>query len=73
MYNKREFYKGVRSIFEKHNIVLVQKLVTGRDYRLVVLDDKVISAYQRMPLSVVGDGDSTIRQLLINKQKIFLN
>jgi D-alanine-D-alanine ligase-like ATP-grasp enzyme len=69
---KREFYKAVRFIFKRDRIVLVQQLVHGRDYRLVVLDRKVISAYERIPLNVVGDGKSTIRQLLKIKQKQFL-
>jgi D-alanine-D-alanine ligase-like ATP-grasp enzyme len=36
-----------------------------------VLDDKVISAYERIPLSVVGDGASSIRRLLEQKQRRF--
>jgi D-alanine-D-alanine ligase-like ATP-grasp enzyme len=37
-----------------------------------VLDDRVISAYQRIPLNIVGDGKSTIRRLLVAKQKQFV-
>ena len=29
----------------------------GRDYRVVVLDGEVVSAYERVPFSVIGDGD----------------
>jgi D-alanine-D-alanine ligase-like ATP-grasp enzyme len=46
--------------------------VKGRDYRLVVLDDRVISAYERIPLNVVGDGSSSIRALLNKKQRAFI-
>ncbi|OHA88993.1 MAG: hypothetical protein A3C70_03100 [Candidatus Zambryskibacteria bacterium RIFCSPHIGHO2_02_FULL_43_14] len=72
VYNKREFYKTMRSIFKKDRVTLVQKPVRGRDYRLVVLDKKVISAYERIPLNVVGDGVSNIRELLKIKQKRFV-
>lgn len=72
VHNKQEFYKGVKAILERYDIVLVQKPVVGKDYRLVVLDNKIISAYQRVPLNVVGDGISTIIKLVKNKQRQFL-
>lgn len=72
VYNKQEFYKAVRAVFRLDRIVLVQQLVRGKDYRIVVLDKKVISAYERIPLNIVGDGKSTIGQLLKIKQKRFV-
>lgn len=71
VYNKRELYKALHSVFKRDRVALVQKPVSGKDYRLVVLDKKVISAYERIPLNVVGDGKSTIKQLLKMKQKQF--
>ena len=70
--NKREFYTAMRSIFKNDRVALVQQPVHGKDYRLVVLDKEVISAYERIPLSVVGDGQSTIKQLLAKKQREFV-
>jgi len=71
VFNKQEFYQAARTVFKSDRIVLVQKPVRGKDYRLVVLDKKVISAYERAPLHVIGDGASTIGQLLEEKQKQF--
>lgn len=73
VYNKREFYKAMRFVFKRDRIALVQQPVTGKDYRIVILDNKVISAYERIPLNVVGDGASTIQQLLKNKQHLFIS
>lgn len=72
VYTKREFYRAIRAVFKRDRVVLVQQQVKGKDYRLVVLDDKVISAYERMPLNVVGNGVSTIKQLLLEKQRCFI-
>lgn len=72
VHNKIEFYKCVRAIFKIDRIVLVQKQVLGKDYRIVVLDKKIISAYERIPLNVVGNGKFTIKQLLDAKQKQFV-
>lgn len=69
--NKREFYQALRLIFKQDNIALVQKIVLGKDYRLVVLDNKIISAYQRIPLNIVGGGGSTVATLLQKKLKHF--
>lgn len=68
VYTRRDFYNAMRRVFKLDRVALVQRLVLGRDYRIVVLDDKVISAYERIPLSVTGDGIADIRELLDKKQ-----
>jgi D-alanine-D-alanine ligase-like ATP-grasp enzyme len=72
VHNRREFYRAMRAVFRIDKVGLVQRPVIGHDYRLVVLDNRVISAYQRLPLSVVGDGISSIRKLLKQKQAGFV-
>jgi D-alanine-D-alanine ligase-like ATP-grasp enzyme len=72
VHTKHDFYRAMRFVFSRDRVALVQKPVIGKDYRIVVLDNKVISAYRRIPLNVVGDGRSTIRQLLKQKQKQFV-
>lgn len=71
VHSKREFYRAVRAIFAWDRVALVQKPVPGKDYRIVVLDGRVISAYERIPLSVVGNGRSKVGALLKAKQKQF--
>lgn len=71
VHTKRQFYRAMRAIFKKDRVALVQTPVTGKDYRVVVLDDAVISAYERIPLHVVGNGTSNIYQLLEEKQDFF--
>ncbi len=69
--NKEEFYRAMRFVFQNDKVALVQRVVKGRDYRLVVLDENIISAYERIPLSVTGDGKLSIEKLLSKKKKIF--
>lgn len=71
VFNKQELYKALNFIFARDRVALVQRPVVGKDYRIVVLDNKIISAYQRVPLSVTGDGQTTVLQLLKRKQKTF--
>lgn len=69
--NARELVQALKEVFKRDRIALLQKPVPGRDYRIVVLDGAVISAYERIPLHVIGDGRSTVLQLLKQKQKAF--
>jgi len=71
VWNKREFLQAVRALEKGERVFLVEKIAPGNDYRIVVLDGRIISAYQRIPLSVVGDGRSTITALLRRKQLEF--
>jgi D-alanine-D-alanine ligase-like ATP-grasp enzyme len=52
-------------------IILVEESVDWPDYRVVVLKDQMISCYLRKPLHVVGNGVSSIRHLLLEKQERF--
>ena len=69
--NERELRGALKRIFKDDRVALVQTILSGDDYRIVILDNEVISAYKRIPLSVVGDGRASIRQLLARKQKEF--
>ena len=70
--NRGELEKALKEIFKIDRIAIVERYLPGRDYRIVVLDNEIISAYERVPLSVVGDGKSTILKLLQNKQEEFV-
>jgi cyanophycin synthetase len=49
--------------------VLIEEFINGKDYRLVVVGDKVSAVMERIPAHVVGDGVKNISQLI----KIFNN
>ncbi len=72
-WNAQELRQAIEEIEPYENVYLVQKVVPGRDYRIVVLDGEVISAYERKPLCVVGDGVLTVAELLVEKQKQFVH
>ena len=48
----------------RHEKLLVQEHLSGDDVRVVVFGGEVVIAYQRAPLAIIGDGRSTIEQLL---------
>lgn len=71
-HGKDDFFRAMKQVFKHDRVGLVQTYVRGRDYRIVVLDRDVISAYERIPLSVTGDGRSSVRQLLAKKARAFI-
>lgn len=44
--------------------VIVEKFITGFDFRVLVINNKVVAAAKRVPAHVVGDGQHTIQQLI---------
>ncbi len=44
--------------------VLVESFATGRDFRVLVINRRVVAVAERIPAHVVGDGRSTIRELI---------
>jgi len=59
-------FQRAQKISEK---VIVEKYVQGEDFRVLVVNDKFVAAAVRTPACVVGDGRSTIRELIdtVNK------
>ena len=49
--------------------VICEKFITGYDFRLLVIDYKLIAAAKRTPACVIGDGKHTIQELIdeVNK------
>jgi|SRR5690625_274224 len=69
--NKNELEKNLLHLRDRRfrKEVIVERFFVGEDYRVVVLDGKVIGAFHRRAQSVVGDGKSNIDILLQNKNK----
>ncbi len=80
VHTKQEFFRAMKQIFKHDRVALVQQYVPGpaaagrgRDYRIVVLDKEIISAYERIPLNVTGDGRLSTKQLLAKKSRAFVD
>lgn len=49
--------------------IVVERFIPGKEYRIYVVDDKVVGAINRIPANVIGDGQSNIHQLIENKNQ----
>jgi cyanophycin synthetase len=62
---KFAFGRAVDAIPEEQRIqVIVEKSIKGSDYRLLCVNGRFVAATERRPASVVGDGYSTIGELI---------
>lgn len=44
--------------------IIIEKFITGYDFRILVINNRFIAAALREPAHVIGDGKSTIQQLI---------
>ncbi|WP_108212172.1 cyanophycin synthetase [Pontibacter mucosus] len=65
----KEALRGFSEAQRYSEEVMVEQFIQGFDYRILVIDGKFTAAARRTPALVVGDGKSTIRQLInqVNK------
>ncbi|MEO8794578.1 MAG: cyanophycin synthetase [Daejeonella sp.] len=46
------------------NRVIVERFITGYDFRVLVIDNQMVAAAQRVPAHIIGDGEHTIQELI---------
>jgi len=44
--------------------IIVEKFITGFDFRVLIIDNKLVAAAKRVPAHVVGNGSNTIQELI---------
>ncbi|MDI3383340.1 cyanophycin synthetase [Xenophilus aerolatus] len=60
----REQFDAAYASAAHYGEVMVEKFLPGFDFRLLVVGDKLVAAARRDPPQVIGDGTSTVRQLV---------
>lgn len=69
--NTKELQESLKHVREELGYldVLIERYIQGEEYRVFVVDDKVISVLWRIPANIIGDGVHTIQQLIRLKNK----
>lgn len=62
--NWEEAVTALHAAKEVSRSVIVERFITGEDYRLLVINYKLVAAAKRTPAGVTGDGTSTLQQLI---------
>jgi cyanophycin synthetase len=53
---------------KNYSSLIVQEMVFGKEYRVLILNNKAIGVLEMIPPRIFGDGKSTVRELLKKKQ-----
>lgn len=56
--------RGMNAAKKFGRAVICEKYITGRDHRVLVINYKFVAAALRTPAAVIGDGKSSIQQLI---------
>lgn len=62
--NYEEALVAFHAAKEVSSRVIIEKYITGHDYRVLVINNVMIAAAKRTPAHVIGDGRSTIQELI---------
>src|SRR5256712_13045110 len=68
-YTRAQFYAAAREVFAFSRKLLVQRIARGNDCSIVVLDGEILMASEKTPPHVMGDGHSSIRNLIASSRQ----
>lgn len=64
---EEDYVRAVESALREDDMVLVEELVHGKEYRFLVIGDAIRAVLHRVPAHVAGDGRRTIAELVHEK------
>ncbi len=62
--NREDALEGFRTAQKVSGSVIIEKFITGEDYRLLVINHVLVAAAKRTPAHVTGDGKQNIQELI---------
>lgn len=62
--NWEDAVSGLAFAQEYGKRVIVEKFITGFDFRILVIDNKLVAVAKRVPAHIIGNGKDTIQQLI---------
>jgi len=68
-FSKNDFINALKIAFDHDKTVIVEEFIEGKEYRFLIIDEKVIGVLYRVPANVTGDGVHTIQELVFEKNK----
>jgi len=63
------FERAIDIAFDCDSSILIEEFVEGKEFRIFVMNDKVVGILHRVPANVTGNGVLPIRELVFEKNK----
>lgn len=62
--NEADLLKAYKILSKEYEDIIIEKHIQGKDYRICVVDYKVVAVSERIPPHITGNGKSTIESLI---------
>lgn len=62
--SEKDILQACKMAFEYDDTILLEEFISGKEYRFLVIGDKVSGILHRVPANVIGDGTKSIRELV---------
>lgn len=71
-YSYEDYVRAVDFAFSYDQAIIIEEYIAGKEYRLFVIGDEVVGILHREAAHVIGDGTSTIKQLIALENENYL-
>lgn len=71
-YTKEMLSDALAFALSEDDTILLEPFLSGKEYRFLIIDDKVEGVLYRRPANVLGDGQKTIAELVERKNQDYL-
>ncbi len=68
-FTQDDYIRGLQIAFAHDSKVLVEKFVSGKEYRFFVINNQTVAILHREPANVIGNGVNTIQELVSVKNQ----
>ena len=62
--NEKELIRAYNSLKDKYKELMIEKYITGNDYRVCVVNYKVVAVSRRIPPKIIGNGIDNVKELI---------
>lgn len=64
--NQQELIKAFKELKNNYRDIIIEKYHKGNDYRICLVDGKIVAAALRIPPFIIGDGKQSVKKLIKN-------
>ncbi len=64
-----DYKKALEISFSLSQQTIIEEFIHGKEYRFFIVGEECVAVCERIPANVIGDGKSTIEELVVKKNK----
>jgi len=68
--NQKQIKMAIAEAFKENSTIMIERYITGKHYRITVLDNEIIAVTERLASNVTGDGKNSLLKLIKEKNTL---